>query len=467
MTQASSSVDQLRTAVQGAVHVPGDPGYDDARRVWNAQIDRSPAVVVECEVPADVTAALAHARAEGLGVTVRGGGHNTSGSAVSDGGVMINLGRMNAVEVDVEGRRARVGGGALLSDLDAATQAHGLATTGGMVSHTGVGGLTLGGGMGWLTRKHGLTVDNVVGATVVLADGSVVHAAQDEHPDLFWALRGGGGNFGVVTELELALHPVGPIISFGMLFWELERGAEALALIERLVADLPSELNVVAAGLNAPPAPFVPQEHQFRPGIGLLVAGFGDPQEHAAFVDRARTELPTLFDFETPMPYAVLQTLQDEATAWGQQAYEKGTQLAALTPGAIETLVAAVPDRTSPHSLFLLYRLDGAYCEVAEDATAYGGERTARWATMLVGLAHDPGTWSAERDWVRALWTALQPHSLGIGDYINNMVEFDQDRIVASYGKDKYDRLAEIKRAYDPDNTFRSNANILPATVGA
>jgi len=462
-TQVSDGLEGLRNAVSGTVFTPGEVGYDDARRVWNAQIDRRPDAVVMCRRTDDVVAAVGYARAEGLEITVRGGAHNTSGSAVCDGGLMINLAEMNTVQVDPDARRARVGGGALLSDLDSATQQHGLATPGGMISHTGVAGLTLGGGMGWLSRKHGLSIDNLTGAEVVLADGSVVWADEADNADLFWALRGGGGNFGVVTTFEFALHPVGPMVQFGLFFWEAERGADALRSVRDVVATLPRELNVFIAALSAPPAPFVPTEHVFTPGYAVILVGFGTAEEHAEYTERIRRGVEPLFEFAAPMPYTALQQMQDEATAWGQLDYEKGTQLADLSDGAITVLTEHFGKRTSPLSMVMFYRLDEAYSEVAEDATAYGGGRSPRYAAMLVAVAHDMDTWTRDRDWVRSLWEALQPHSLGIGDYVNNMVEFDEFRIRASYGPDKYARLARIKAQYDPENAFHRNVNIPPA----
>ncbi|MGQ0632306.1 MAG: FAD-binding oxidoreductase [Sporichthyaceae bacterium] len=458
-----ADLDALRQAVKGEVHGPGDPGYDDARRVWNTQIDRRPVGIVMATSAQDVAAAIEFARGAGIAVTVRGGAHNTGGYAVADDALMINLALLNAVEVDADSRRARVGGGALLADLDAATQVHGLATPGGMISHTGVGGLTLGGGMGWLTRMHGLTIDNLTGAEVVLADGRIVWTDADNHPDLFWALRGGGGNFGVVTTFEYALHPVGPLLHVGLFFWEAERGSDALRMIREQVPVLPRETNVLIGLLNAPPLPFVPPEHHFKPGVLLIVVGFGPPQDHAEQCGQIRSALTPLFEFATPMPYTALQQLQDEPTAWGQFSYEKGTQLAELSDGAIDALLAHLPGRTSPTSLVMFYRLDEAYSAVGEMETAYGSTRTPRYATMIVGLTQSMDMWAAERDWVRGLWSDLQPHSLGIGDYVNNMVEFDAERIVASYGPEKYGRLAGIKAVYDPDNVFRNNVNIPPA----
>jgi FAD/FMN-containing dehydrogenase len=376
---------------------------------------------------------------------------------------MINLAQLNDVQVDAQARRARVGGGALLADLDAATQQHGLATPGGMISHTGVAGLTLGGGMGWLSRKHGLSIDNLTGLEVVLADGSVVWASDAENADLFWALRGGGGNFGVVTTFEFALHPVGPMVQLGVFFWPAEQGPEALRSIQDVVATLPRELNVLVAALSAPPAPFVPEEHVFRPGYAALLVGFGAAEEHAEYAERIRRAVPPLFEFVSPMPYTALQQMMDEATAWGQFAYEKGIQIADLGEEAIAVLTEHFGRRTSPLSMVLFYRLDEAFSEVPEDATAYGGGRSPRYAAMLVAITHDMDTWARDREWVRGLWDGLQPYSLGIGDYINNMVEFEQDRILASYGPAKYARLAQIKARYDPQNVFHRNVNIPPS----
>src|SRR5438128_3081695 len=266
MTQTvSSAVDALREAMGGAVLVPGDADYDEARTLWNAAIDRRPAVIARCSNSADVAAAVRFGVENGLEIAVRGGAHGVSGKAVVDDGLMIDLSAMNSVVVDPDARRVRVGGGALLADMLAATQEHGLATPVGLIGHTGVGGLTLGGGMGWLTRKHGLSIDNLVSAEVVTADGQIRRAGQGENADLFWAIRGGGGNFGVVTEFEFALHPVGPIVQVALLFWYLDQGGDVLRLGQQVGGSLPEEINVVIGGLNAPPAPFVPPEHQRKP----------------------------------------------------------------------------------------------------------------------------------------------------------------------------------------------------------
>jgi FAD/FMN-containing dehydrogenase len=350
-----------------------------------------------------------------------------------------------------------------LADLDGATQAHGLAVTGGVVSHTGVGGLTLGGGMGWLTRKAGLAIDNLVSAEVVTADGRILHASEQDNPDLFWAIRGGGGNFGVVTSFEFKLHPVGPLVQFGLFFWPLERTTEVLRKAEELISTLPADLNIIIAGVNAPPEPFVPEEHRFRPGCALLVTGFGSPDEHASVVTRLRKELPPLFDLVTPIPYVQLQKMLDEANAFGIYGYDKTLYLEALSVDVIAVVAEHLPRKTSPHSPLLFYRLDGAYSKVAEEDTAFGGGRSPRWIVFIVGLADSHEGLAAERQWVRSFWDALQPHAMGIGSYVNGESEFARDRVLNSYGPAKYDRLARIKATYDPDNVFHLNANIRPA----
>jgi FAD/FMN-containing dehydrogenase len=465
MTQtAIGGIRELRAVLEGPVLAPGDRGFDDARRVWNAGIDRSPVVIARCAATADVAAALAFARGRGLEVAVRGGAHNPAGTAVCDDGLMIDLSPLNAVVVDPAARRARVGGGALLVDLDAAALAHGLAVPAGLISHTGVGGLTLGGGMGWLTRKYGLSIDNLVAAEVVTADGRVLRASAGEHPDLFWAIRGGGGNFGVVTSFEFALHELDPMAQFGLFFWGLDQGPEALRLAREITAAMPPDINAVPGAINAPPAPFVPQQYHFAPGYVLLLTGFGSTPEHARLTARIRQTLPPLFDIVTPMPYVELQKLLDEANAWGHYAYEKGTYVEKLSDPVIEVVTERVPRKNSPMSMLLFYRLDGAYCRAGDDETAFSGGRTPRYAAFIVGFAPDAKLLAADRGWARDTWEALRPHAIGAGDgYINGMTDTSADRLRGSYGPAKYERLARIKAEYDPGNLFRSTANIQPA----
>jgi FAD/FMN-containing dehydrogenase len=458
----SVDLEALRASMKGSVIDRDDAGYDEARKVWNADIDRHPAVIARCETPADVSAAVTFAREQGLQIAVRGGAHSMPGSSTVDDGLVIDLSPLNQVTVDPEAKRARVGGGALLGDLDAATQAHGLAVPAGVVSHTGVGGLTLGGGMGWLTRMAGLSIDNLVSAEVVTADGRILRADENEHPDLFWALRGGGGNFGVVTEFEFRLHEVGPIVHLGLLFWGLEDGAAALRLARDVVPTLPRELGVIFGGLNAPPAPFVPEQYHHQLGIALMVTGFGTAEDHAEALARIRRALPPRFELVDSLPYVALQQMLDEANAWGFHGYDKGAYVEDLSDEAIDVVMEHLPGKSSPLSLLLFYRLDGAYSEVGEDDTAFSGGRSPRYAVFIIGVCPVPELLAGERAWVRSLWDALTPHAIGAGSYVNAMYEFEDDRVRASYGP-KFERLARIKREYDPENVFRRNANIRPA----
>jgi FAD/FMN-containing dehydrogenase len=375
---------------------------------------------------------------------------------------------MARVEVDPASRTARCQGGTLLGGLDAAAQEHGLAVPSGTVSSTGVGGLTLGGGFGWLTRAHGLSIDNLLAVRIVLADGRVVDASEHSHPDLFWAVRGGGGNFGVVTEFTFRAHPVGPLVNMGLLFWPLERGAEALRLIRDTVANLPpGTSSLIGIGMNAPPAPFVPQEHHFAPGHALILAGFGTPEEHAAVVDGVRAALPPLFDFVTPIPFAGLQQVLDDAAPPGVLAYERALYLDEMSDEAIDVVTEFSGRKASPMSFVPTFRIDGAFTEVEDAATAFGGERRPCYAINPAGVATSAGMYEADRGWVRSFWEALLPYARGAGSYVNFMVEGDQERILSAYGPDKYRRLTEIKAEYDPGNVFRHNANIRPAAAAS
>jgi FAD/FMN-containing dehydrogenase len=464
--RAGSEIQELRKAMDGPVIAPGDPDFDAARRVWNAEIDRRPSVIARCSSAADVATAVGLARERGLETSVRGGAHNTAGTAICDNGLMIDMSLLNTVVVDPGSRRAHVGGGALLSDLDAATQAHGLAVPGGLVSHTGVGGLTLGGGMGWLTRKFGLSIDNLVSAEVVTATGQVLRASETEHPDLFWAIRGGGGNFGIVSSFEFRLHELDPTVQFGMFFWSLEQGHEALRLAADITAEMPPDINAVIGALNAPPAPFVPEQYQLAPGYALVLIGFGSAPEYSKLVNRIRRTVPPLFDLVTPMPYVELQKLLDEANAWGFHAYEKGTYIEDLSDDAIEVVTENIPRKNSPMSLMLLYRLDGAYSRAGDEDTAFSGGRSPRYGTFIIGFAPDADLLVADRGWVRGFWDDLRPYAVGSGDgYLNGTADYSADRVRASYGAAKYERLAGIKAEYDPDNMFHLNANIQPATA--
>lgn len=458
-----ADVQDLRRGFGGKVFVPDDPGYDEARTIWNAAFDRRPAVIARCASPADVSAAITFARSRDLEIAVRGGAHSTGGTCTVDGGIQIDLSGMRTVTVDPAAKRASVAGGALLGDVDAAAQAHGLAVPAGVVSHTGVGGLTLGGGMGWLTKKGGLSIDNLVSAEVVMADGRVVRASERENPDLYWGIRGGGGNFGVVTNFEFQLHPVGPLIQLGLFFWPVEQTSDALRMAEDLVHTLPPDVSMIIAGINAPPAPFVPEQHRYRPGLALLLVGFGSAEEHTKVAEQVRKQLPPLFDLVTPMPFVGLQKMFDEANAFGSYAYDKSLYLSELSEDAIKVVAEHLPRKTSPLSPLFFYRLDGAYCEADDEGTAFSGGRSPRYAVFIIAVTDGSEKLGAETRYVRSFWDALQPHAMGAGSYLNGEAEYVDDRVRKSYGPDKYARLARIKATYDPDNVFHLNANIRPA----
>lgn len=317
--------------------------------------------------------------------------------------------------------------------------------------------------MGWLTRRHGLSVDNLVSAEIVVADGRVLHASAEENADLFWALRGGGGNFGVVTSFEFQLHPVGPLVDFGLFFWPLERGAEVLRLARSLFSELSRDVNIMIVGLNAPPEPFVPEEHRLTPGYALVVTGFGPQGEHAAVVERIRKELPALFELVTPMPYAELQQMFDEGNAFGYLAYDKTVYVEDLSEDVISVVTEHMPQKSSPFSALFFYRLDGAYSDVGDDETAFSGGRTPRYAVFVLPLADNTEMFEADRRWARALWAALLPHATGIGAYVNGETELTAVQVRESYGPGKYERLRQIKARYDPENAFHLNGNIPPA----
>lgn len=461
---ARYDVENLRSRLEGELLQPGQAGYDDARALANGDIERRPAVIVRCRSTADVVAAVGFGREEGLEIAVRGGGHGISGNAVCDDGLMIDLSAMRSVIVDPGRRRAVVGPGASLAELDAATQEHGLAVPAGTVSHTGIAGLTLGGGMGYLTGLYGLTIDNLARATVVLADGRVVEASDDEHPDLFWGIRGAGGNFGVVTEFEFRLHPVGPEVQFALLFWAHEAGLEPLRACRDVVSSLPDQAGCLyAVGLNAPPAPFVPEEHHFVLGSALILVSFGSAEEHAAILEPLHRDFPPLFELVTPMPYTEVQKVIDDAAPWGSRAYEKALYLDELSDDVLEVLASRAPLKTSPMSFSFFFPMIGEYTRVGDGATAYGGPRRVQYVANVVGVSFDPAELAADRVWVRDTWDALRPLAGMSGAYVNYMAEFEQDRVRASYGSEKYDRLAEIKGRYDPANLFHRNANIKPA----
>jgi FAD/FMN-containing dehydrogenase len=459
-----ATIEGLRSAVRGEVCLPGDAGYEKTCAIWNGAIRKRPRLVVRATSTDDVVAALAHARAERLEVSVRGGGHNFGGSALTNGGLTIDLGPMNAIAIDVATRRGVCGGGTTWAQLDAAAQAFGLATPGGFISHTGVGGLTLGGGLGWLSRKAGLSCDCLVGAQVVTADGRVLRASADENPDLFWGLRGGGGNFGIVTSFEFRLVEVGPLVHVGLFFVAPERGRELFRLANEHTRKLPDNYGAFLAGLNMPPAPFVPPEHQNQPSFLYAVVGYESVERHAELVAPVRALSP-LVELVTSMPFTALQQMFDSAAPWGILGYEKALHLDELSDAAIDVIVEHTHRKTSPMSFVPMFALGGAFGRVGNDETAFGGSRSTRFVVNMVAFTADPAQLETDRAWVRNMWTALKPYASGIGSYVNFMSENEEDRIRAAYGDAKFARLAKLKAKYDPNNLFHVNVNIRPATA--
>lgn len=457
------AVDAFRAEFSGVLGRPGEADYEEAVNIWNAAIDRRPALVARCATSLDVSTALRFAAREGLEVSVRGGGHNYAGCSLTDGGLMIDLTPMKSVSVDPGAHRARCGGGTTWGEIDAATQAHGLAVPGGFISRTGVGGLTLGGGFGWLSRLAGLSSDNLVGAEVVTADGSVVHASERDNSDLFWAIRGGGGNFGVVTEFEFRLHQVGPMLQLALFLFRPDQGRDLFRFARDFVEGLPRECSVFMAGLSAPPEPFVPQELQFTPVYALAVVGFGDEEEHAGLIQPVKQALEPIVELVTPIPYVGLQQMFDASAPWGLHNYEKAVYLSELSDGAIDVILEHQAKKMSPLSFVPIFVLGGAYQEADENDTAFGGSRDLRYIINISATAMSADDYEAERAWSRDYWADLVKHAAGIGSYVNFMTDYEADRVRSAYGP-KFGRLQEIKAIYDPHNMFHLNANIPPAS---
>jgi FAD/FMN-containing dehydrogenase len=449
----------LRSAVRGEVIAPDDPSYDDARRVFNAMIDRRPAVIVRATDVEDVRAAVAQARASGAAVAVRGGGHSVPGFGTADDAVVIDLSGMRNVDVDAGGGTARVQGGATWGDFNDATHAHGLATTGGVVSTTGVGGLTLGGGIGYLARGAGLSIDNLVSAQVVTADGRVLTANELENEDLFWALRGGGGNFGVVTAFEFRLHPVVEVYG-GPMFFELDAAGDVLRFYRDFIRDAPEQLGGFPAFQIAPPLPFIPEDRHGDTFLAFVACWAGPVDEAEAVLKPLRDVAPIVAEQVGPMPYPALNAAFDALYPAGAlQHYWKTHFSTELTDEAIDVHLEHGPKVPSVHSTVHIYPINGACHRVAADETAFA-YRDATFATVIAGMWPDPAENDANIAWVREYFDATAPHAEA-GGYVNFMSGDDQGQLRASY-RGNYDRLVEVKRAYDPDNLFRVNQNIAP-----
>jgi FAD/FMN-containing dehydrogenase len=460
----TTAFDELGRSVRGELLLPTSPGYDTARRIWNGAIDRRPACIARCAGVADVVAAVRFARDHDLEIAVRGGGHNVAGTAVCDDGVVIDLSAMRAVWVDPAGRTAWVQGGALWADVDRETQAHGLATTGGIIGHTGVAGVALGGGLGFLMRKHGLTVDNLLAAEVVTSEGRILRASADERADLFWALRGGGGNFGVVTSFRFSLHAVGPTVMAGPVFWAADDTADVLRFYRDFAAEAPDELGTVVRLGTVPPLPDIPEDLHWRPAIAVACCYAGSVEDGERAVRALRRFGTPLVDLLAPSPYAGFQGGLDDTVLHGWHYYWKGTSLAGLSDAAIAAIADHAYAAGSPRSYAAMFHMGGAVARVPQDATAYAGRDVPHNIIIdAVWLPDESGEHAAaETAWARRFLQALQPHRAG-GVYVNFLDADDGSaRVREAYGDETYRRLAEVKATYDPDNAFHHNKNIQP-----
>ncbi|MGO9180853.1 MAG: FAD-binding oxidoreductase [Candidatus Limnocylindrales bacterium] len=452
------TIEALRGRVTGRVITPAGDGYEEARRVYNAMIDQHPRAIVQCATAGDVAAAVDFARESGLPLAVRGGGHSVPGFGTVDDGVVADLSGMRAVTVDPAKRTARAQGGATWGDFNSATHEYGLATTGGIISTTGVAGLTLGGGIGYLARGFGLSCDNLVSAEIVTADGRTLTASETEHPDLFWAIRGGGGNFGVATALEFRLHPLRDIYG-GPMFFEVTDAAAVLRFFREFIADAPRAFGGFPAWQIAPPLPFIPEARHGETFLAFVACWAGPLEQGEAILKPLHDVAPVVAEHVGPMPYPALNSAFDALVPAGLQHYWKANFVRELSDAAIEQHLAFGPRVPTVNSTVHIYPINGACHEVASEATAFA-YRDANFAPVIAGMWPDPSQNAANIAWVRDYYAATAPLSEE-GGYINFMAGDDQDRIRANY-RGNYARLVEVKRTYDPDNLFRVNQNIKP-----
>jgi FAD/FMN-containing dehydrogenase len=441
----------LRQSMQGAILAAGDQGYEQARQVWNAMIDRRPGLVARCAGPADVQAAVRFARDADVVTSIRGGGHNVAGNAVCDGGLMIDLSPMRGIHVDPVRRTARAEPGLTWKEFDQATLASGLATTGGTVSHTGIAGLTLGGGVGWLMARHGFTCDNVLSVDVVTADGRLLTADASQNEDLFWAVRGGGGNFGVVTSFEYQVHPMQPAIAGGMVLYRMADAGDVLRFYRDYSQNAPDDLTVFAGMLTTPDGQDV---------VAIVAAWFGHADEAPRHLDPLRRFGSPVADLIGQLSYAQLQTIFDAAVPFGLRRYWKSGYLPELSDDLLDRVIEHAAAKTSPYSLTLFFHMHGKVTEAAPDATAFAA-RATQWDFDIIPQWQASTEDARHIEWARALWKEVEPHTRGV--YVNHLDSDDAGtRVRASYGAN-YQRLAAIKGKYDAGNLFRMNNNIVPS----
>jgi hypothetical protein len=438
---------------------PADAVYDEHRKIWNGSIDRQPALIARCAGVADVIAAARFARNQGLLVALRSGGHSYPGLSICDAGMVIDLGQMKGIRVDPQARTARAQAGVLLGELDREAQAFGLAVPAGIVTHTGLAGLTLGGGVGWLERKYGLTIDQLLGADVVTTEGDLVSASADENADLFWGLRGGGGNFGIVTEFEFRLNPVGPTVLAGPVMWPMKDAPEVLRFYREWIKEVPEELTTIVTCRRVLPAPTVPDELHGRHVVIVGSCYAGQVEEGERVLKPMREFGSPLLDACAPRPFVQHQAMLDPSFPHGWWYYIRSANLAELSDEVIDTMVDHGLRIASPLTVFSIFHLGGAVARTGEDEAAFAG-RDVGHVLNVVGITTTADGFDPEREWARGLWSALQPHHQNV--YVNFLMEEGEDRIRQAYGAEKYGRLKALKRKYDPDNFLRLNQNIRP-----
>ena len=462
----ASAVQEFAARVRGPVIRPNDAGYDAARAVWNGMIDRYPALIVRCMGVADVIAAVRFARQQGLTIAVRGGGHNVAGFSTCDDGIVIDLGPMKGVHVDPRAMTARAQAGLTWGEFDNETQAFGLATTGGLVSTTGLAGFTLGGGIGWLLRKHGLTIDNLLGIELVTADGELVNASATENPELFWGLRDGGGNFGIVTSFEFRLHPVGPLVLGGALFYTLDQAPDLVRQYREFVQSASDELTTLLAFLTAPPEPFMPAELVGKQLVAVALCYTGDIERGQQAIAPLRSSVKPGVDVAGPIPYTILQKMFDASAPHGIRSYRTTAYLDELSDPIVETLLQSAQKLgdLAPFSAIHVHHSGGAVRRALGGETAFG-RRDAQFVLNFPACRMDPEQDAAHIAWVREGFDAVSRFS-GAGAYLNFLGGDDgEDRVRAAYGEATYARLAALKREYDPENIFHLNQNIRPAAA--
>jgi FAD/FMN-containing dehydrogenase len=458
-TALSGALGELERTFNGRLVRPGDPRYDEHRRVWNGSIDRSPAWIARCCGVGDVAAVVKFARETGVPLAVRSGGHSFPGLSISDGGIVADLALMKGIAVDPERRTARAQAGVLIGELDRATQPFRLATPAGIVTHTGLSGLTLGGGIGWLMRRHGLTIDRLKEVELITAEGEQVRASEDENADLFWGVRGGGGNFGIVTEFELDLAVVGPTVLAGPIFWPIEESPGLLRFYREWIAEAPDDLMTIVVHRKAPPLPFVPTELHGKLIVGVVCCYAGSVEDGERVVRPLRRFGSPVLDLLQPKPFIEHQAMFDPSYPHGRWYYMRACDVPELTDDVIDITVEHSMRIRSPLTAFPIWQMGGAVAQVGEDETAFHG-RGGGHAFNITAVTESAEGFDEEREWVREFWGALEPHHSSV--YVNFLMEEGEDRVREAYGAAKYERLKALKRRYDPGNLFRRNQNIPP-----